>query len=95
MLDSSGSDLAAGLHLTVDMSDVFMLVDTRAQVVVYVFDEGDIESVDVLKPSVATLRLRSSTFIPQELQTRLLTSRLSSTAGNTWANSYRLMQTNC
>jgi len=92
VLDNSNSDLAAGLRLVVDMSEVFMLVDTRAQVVVYVFDREDIELVDIYEENVTFLRLRSSTSITQELQTLLLTSRLSLTAGDAWARLFPLMQ---
>lgn len=92
VLDKSNSDLAAGLRLVVDLSDVFMLVDTRAQVVVYVFDKEDIESVDIYEENVTFLRLWSSPSISKELQTLLLTSRLSLTAGVAWTRLFLLMQ---
>jgi len=92
VLNNSNSDLAAGLCLVVDKSGVFMLVDTRAQVVVYVIDKEDIESVDIYEGNVTYLSLRSSTSISQELQTLLLTSRLSSKAGNAWLRLYPLMK---
>ncbi len=92
VLDKPNSDLAAGLRLVVDLSDVFMLVDTRAQVVVYVFDKEDIESVDIYEENVTFLRLWSSPSISKELQTLLLTSRLSLTAGVAWTRLFPLMQ---
>lgn len=92
VLDTSNSDLAAGLCLVVDKSGVFMLVDNRAHVVVYVIDKEDIESVDIYEGNVTYLSLRSSTSISQELQTLLLTSRLSSRAGNAWLRLYPLMK---
>jgi len=92
VLDKSNSDLAAGLRLVVDLSDVFMLVDTRAQVVVYVFDKEDIESVDIYEENVTFLRLWSSPSISKELQTLLLTSRLCLTAGVAWTRLFLLMQ---
>jgi len=92
VLDKSNSDLAAGLRLVVDLSDVFILVDTRAQVVVYVFDKEDIESVDIYEESVTFLRLRSSISISQELQNLLLTSQLRFVAGVAWRRLFPLMQ---
>jgi len=92
VLDKSNSDLAAGLCLVVDLSDVFILVDTRAQVVVYVFDKEDIESVDIYEESVTFLRLRSSISISQELQNLLLTSQLRFVAGVAWRRLFPLMQ---
>jgi len=92
VLDKSHSDLAAGLRLVVDLSDMFMLVNTRAQIVVYVLDKEDIESVDIYEENVTFLRLWSSPSISKELQTLLLTSRLSLTAGVAWTRLFPLMQ---
>ena len=85
LLDHTNSALDESLRLVADGSGVFMLIQTiEGDVVAYVFDKDDIESVDVKFMGEMTLRMSSSMSIPSVLQSLLLTSDFLKASGAVW-----------
>ena len=87
VLDSSNSALAEGLSLVADGSGVLMLVQSKeAEIIAFVFDKHEVQEVQLGLRGMATLKLQSSTFLPLEWRSLLLSlnMRLSSGAVLDW-----------